>query len=43
MKWEHLPDYWNINDVEDAAPAEALKLLTREVETLLQRFGTQLV
>ena len=43
VKWEHLPDYWNINDLEDAAPAEALKLLTREVETLLQRFGAALV
>jgi protein-tyrosine phosphatase len=38
VEWEHLPDYWNIHDVEDAAPAEALKLLAREVETLLQRF-----
>jgi protein-tyrosine phosphatase len=37
VEWEHLPDYWNIHDVEDAAPAEALKLLAREVETLLQR------
>ena len=31
-------DYWNIHDVEDAAPAEALKLLTQQVITLLQQF-----
>ena len=38
-KWEHLPDYWNVHDVEDAAPAEALKLLAQEVQLLLLRFG----
>jgi protein-tyrosine phosphatase len=37
-KWEHRLDYWNIDDVEDAAPVEALKLLTHEVRMLLQRF-----
>jgi protein-tyrosine phosphatase len=37
-KWEHLPEYWNVHDVEDAAPAEALKLLAQEVQTLLERF-----
>jgi low molecular weight protein-tyrosine phosphatase len=37
-EWEHLPDYWNIHDIEDAAPAEALKLLSEEVQSLLLRF-----
>jgi hypothetical protein len=37
-EWEHLLDYWNIHDVEDAAPADALKLLAQEVRTLLLRF-----
>jgi protein-tyrosine phosphatase len=37
-EWEHLPDYWNIHDIEDAAPAEALKLLAEEVQSLLLRF-----
>jgi protein-tyrosine phosphatase len=37
-EWEHRLDYWNIDDVEDATPAEALVLLAREVRTLLQRF-----
>ena len=37
-EWEHVPDYWNVHDVEDAAPAEALNLLAQEVQTLLQRF-----
>jgi protein-tyrosine-phosphatase len=35
--WEHRLDYWHIHDVEDATPAEALSLLTAEVQTLLQR------
>ncbi len=39
VKWEHLPDYWNVHDVEDAAPAEALKLIAQEVQMLLLRFG----
>jgi protein-tyrosine phosphatase len=37
-EWEHIPDYWHVDDVEDAAPAEALKLLTQQVITLLQQF-----
>jgi protein-tyrosine phosphatase len=37
-QWEHRLDYWNVHDVEDAAPAEALKVLAQEVRTLLQRF-----
>ncbi len=37
-QWEHRLDYWNIHDIEDAAPAEALKLLAQEVQTLLRRF-----
>jgi protein-tyrosine phosphatase len=37
-EWEHRLDYWNVHDVGDAAPAEALKLLAREVQMLLQRF-----
>ena len=37
-EWEHIPDYWNVHDVEDAAPWDALKLLAQEVLTLLQRF-----
>ena len=37
-EWEHRLDYWNVHDVEDAAPAEALKLLAREIRMLLQRF-----
>jgi protein-tyrosine phosphatase len=36
--WEHLTDYWHVHDVEDAAPADALKLLAQEVQTLLLRF-----
>jgi protein-tyrosine phosphatase len=36
--WEHRLDYWNILDIEDALPADALKLLTGEVQTLLLRF-----
>ncbi len=35
--WEHRLDYWSIHDVEDAAPADALKLLAEEVRTLLSR------
>jgi protein-tyrosine phosphatase len=37
-EWEHRLNYWNIHDVEDAAPADALKVLAEEVRTLLQRF-----
>jgi protein-tyrosine phosphatase len=37
-EWEGVPSYWNVHDVEDAPPAEALKLLAQEVQTLLQRF-----
>ena len=37
-EWEHRLDYWNVHDVGDAAPAEALKLLAREIRMLLQRF-----
>ena len=37
VEWEHRLDYWNVHDVGDAAPAEALKLLAREVRTLLLR------
>jgi protein-tyrosine phosphatase len=36
-EWEHRLDYWNIHDVEDAAPAAALKLLAQEVRMLLLR------
>jgi protein-tyrosine phosphatase len=36
-EWEHRLDYWHIHDVEDAAPAEALKLLAEEVRALLLR------
>jgi protein-tyrosine phosphatase len=36
--WEHRLDYWNIHDVEDAEPADALKFLAQEVQTLLLRF-----
>jgi protein-tyrosine phosphatase len=38
-EWEHRPDYWNIHDVEDAAPADALRLLAQGVWTLLLRLG----
>ena len=37
-EWEHVPNYWHVDDVEDAPPAEALRLLTRQVRTLLQQF-----
>jgi protein-tyrosine phosphatase len=37
-EWEKLADYWNIHDVEDAAPAQALKLLAQEVHALLLHF-----
>jgi protein-tyrosine phosphatase len=37
-EWEHIPNYWNIHDVEDAPPAEALKLLAQGVQTLLRQF-----
>jgi protein-tyrosine-phosphatase len=36
VEWEHRLDYWNVH-FGDAAPAEALKLLAREVRTLLLR------
>jgi len=36
-EWEHRLDYWNKHDVEDAAPADALKLLAQEVRMLLLR------
>jgi protein-tyrosine phosphatase len=36
-QWEHVPSYWNVHDVEDAPPAEALKLLAHEVQTLLRQ------
>jgi protein-tyrosine phosphatase len=35
---EHLPEYWNIDDVEDAPPTDALRVLAGEVEALLRRF-----
>ena len=38
-EWEHLADYWNVHDVEDVAPAEALPLLAQEVRKLLLSFG----
>jgi protein-tyrosine phosphatase len=37
-EWEHIPDYWHVDDVEDAPPAEAIKLLAQQVTTLLQQF-----
>jgi protein-tyrosine phosphatase len=37
-EWEHIPNYWNVHDVDEAPPAEALSLLAREVQTLLQQF-----
>ena len=37
-EWEHVPNYWHVDDVEDAPPAEALRLLTWQVRTLLQQF-----
>jgi protein-tyrosine phosphatase len=37
-EWEHIPNYWNVHDVEYAPPAEALTLLAHKVQTLLQRF-----
>jgi protein-tyrosine phosphatase len=37
-EWKGVPSYWNVHDVEDAPPAEALKLLAQEVQTLLERF-----
>ena len=36
-EWEHRPDYWNVHDIEDVAPAEALPLLAQEVRTLFLR------
>ena len=38
-EWEHLANYWNVHDVEDVAPAEALPLLAQEVRTLLLSFS----
>ena len=37
--WEHLPDYWNVHDIDEATPAEALGLLTKQVQSLLVRFA----
>ena len=37
--WEHLPDYWNVHDIDEATPAEALSLLTQQVGELLLRFA----
>jgi hypothetical protein len=34
-EWEHRLSYWNIHDIEDAAPGDALNLLAQEVRTLL--------
>jgi hypothetical protein len=42
-EWEHIPDYWHVDDVEDAPPAEALKLLAQQVTTLLQQFRAAIV
>jgi low molecular weight protein-tyrosine phosphatase len=39
-EWEDIPDYWHVDDVEDALPAEALKLLAQEVRTLLRQLST---
>ena len=36
-EWEHRLDYWNIHDIDDAAPADTLKLLAQEVRLLLRR------
>ena len=36
-EWEHRLDYWNVHDIEDVAPAEALPLLAQEVRTLFLR------
>lgn len=37
-EWECIPHYWNVDDVEDAPPAEALKLLAQKVQRLLHQF-----
>ena len=37
-EWEHLSDYWNVHDIGDAEPAEALKMLAQEVQALVLRF-----
>ncbi len=37
-EWEHLSDYWNVHDIGDAEPAEALKVLAQEVQALVLRF-----
>jgi len=37
-EWEHLPDYWNVHDVDEAVPAEALGLLAWEIHRLAPRF-----
>jgi hypothetical protein len=34
---------WHVDDVEDAPPAEALKLLAQQVITLLQQFRAAIV
>jgi protein-tyrosine phosphatase len=36
-EWEDRLDYWNIHDIEDAAPADALKVLAQEIHLLLLR------
>jgi protein-tyrosine phosphatase len=36
--WEHLLDYWNVHDVNEGAPALALRLIAQEVQTLVTRF-----
>ena len=36
-EWEHLPDYWNVHDVGEGEPAEALRLIAQEVQRLLMR------
>jgi protein-tyrosine phosphatase len=36
-EWEHLPDYWNVHDVDEGAPAEALRLIAQKVQTLVMR------
>jgi protein-tyrosine phosphatase len=38
-EWEHLPDYWNVHDLNEAAPADALRLIAQEVQTLVMRLG----
>ena|SRR5579863_3394219 len=42
-EWEHLPHYWNVHDLDEAAPADALRLLAQEVQALLRRFRRGLI